>query len=227
VKRHRGIRRTIVALIFLGVAINPALFESLLEVAGLSPPSARLAAARLAVVTAFAGSGLFALGVTAIARQRRLHRAASAIAESLRSIPALHSPRLAVVDNIGAVLNAEIEGVRMEVVVEPLRGGRAWVRAQSPTGNPISVWPKGLAPAEEQAFRTCGDEYECFSERADSKLRELEDDLNQVFGLGEASHVVHDQSGIEVCMPNEPKGSRISRLSAATRLVAGLARVNR
>lgn len=225
--RHRGVGRIGWSLLLLGIAINPQLFELTLEAVGLSPGSARLAAARLAVIAAFSGAGLFVLGVTAVARRRRIHRAASAIAASLRELPELHNPRCSVIDELGAVLNAEYQGIRMEVVVEPLTGGRAWVRAQSPTRNTVTVWPRGLAPAEEQSFRTSGDNYECLSVQSNVQLRELEDDLNEVFGPGEATHVIHDGSGIEVCMPNEPTVSRNARIASAARLTARLAQANR
>lgn len=223
----RGTKIIVVAALLLFASVNPVVFAVMLEWAGMPPSTARLAASRLAVVTALCGAGLLVLGITSIGRHARLLRAAKSMANALIGLPSASNPTVRVVDGVGAVMMGEFDGIRMEVVVEPQQGGQAWLRARCSAESPLSIWPRGLAG--EGAWKTVasGRAWECVSKDAVVGLSAMDDLLNRVFEEGGASYLHHTHEGIEVCFPNEPARTLLDRLLVGVSAVSGVARANR
>ena len=216
-----------VAVVLVGLALSPTALTAVFEVAGMSPQAARIAGSRMAVFVAFVGTGVLIVGLTGVSRRARIRRSSCAMADALAALPGSTNSTIAVLDDVGAVLSGEFDGLRMEVVVEPLVGGSSWVRARVPANHPLTIWPRGLMRDEDGAVVVTGQTYECVSAVHNTALRELDAALNAVFGKGGASRVTHNRTGIEVCLPSGPAEGRNGRLQDAIALVAGLARANR
>ncbi len=225
--RTHGIRLTMLSLLFLGMALNPSALGELLSLVGMDVRTARLAGSRLAVVSALSGAGLLLLGITSFARSSRIRKTAEATAEALLLLPAASGARAHVLDGVGAVMTADVDGLRIEVVVEPERGGIAWLRSRCPAGQVLSIWPRGLADAGDGDPAASGRAWECVSSGRLTGISDLDDALNRLFEEGEASQVEHTRRGIEVRMSNAPASTLLGRLSLAVSVASGLARINR
>jgi len=215
------------ALALVGLALSPTALTAAFDAAGMAPQAARIAGSRMGVLVAFVGTGVLIVGLTGLSRRARIRRSGLAMAEALATLPGSANPTVVVLSDGAAVLSAEFDGLRMEVVVEPLVGGSAWVRARSPANQTLTIWPRGLSSDEFGPVVTQGRSYECASANHNIQLRELDSVLNAVFGEGGASRVTQNHMGIEVCMPSGPPEGRTARLRDAVSLAVGLARINR
>ena len=223
----RGVGIAVVAVALVALALSPTALTVVFDAAGMNPQAARIAGSRMAVLVAFVGTGVLIMGLTGLSRRARIRRCSLAMADALAALPGSSNPTVAVLEKGGAVLSAEFDGLRMEVVVEPLMGGSAWVRTRAPAKQNVTFWPRGLTMEEAGVVVATGQFYECVSAHDNPALRELDSVLNAVFGEGGASRVTHNRTGIEVCLPGGPAEGRSARLRDAISLVAGLARINR
>ena len=225
--RTHGIRLTMLSLLLLAAALNPPALGEVLSLVGMDFRTARLAGSRLAVVMALSGAGLLLLGITSIARSSRIRKTADATAEVLLLLPGASGAQSHVLDGVGAVMTADVDGLRIEVVVEPERGGNAWLRARCPAGQVLSIWPRGLSGAGDGGPAASGRAWECMSPERLAGISDLDDALNRLFEEGEASQLEHTRLGIEVRMSNAPASTLLGRLSLAVSVASGLARINR
>ncbi len=225
--RTHGIRLTILSLLLLGVAVNPSALGEALSLFGMDNRSARLAGSRLAIVVAFSGAGLLLLGITSIARAGRIRQTADGIARALLLLPSVSGAQAHVRDGVGAVMTASIDGMHIEVIVEPEQGGSAWFHARCPAGQTINIWPRGLGGSGDAGPVVSGRAWECVGSAHVAGINDLDSALNRLFEEGEASHLEHSRLGVEVRLSNAPAATLLGRLSLAVTVAAGLARINR
>jgi hypothetical protein len=143
-----------------------------------------------------------------------------------------YGARSQVVPGVGAACVADVDGLRMEIVVEPESHGRAWVRARCFPARSLRVCPKGLEPegaGDNLITVSQGYSWEAWGRPGidGPPLDAAAHSLGRAFGVGGATHIQHDGGGIELAMPNAPADELLARLRVAIDAVSSLARTNR
>ena len=230
--RRQAILFVFVGAILLSVAFDPLIVGAALELLGMTPSASRLAGSRLAVMAALIGTGILFFGLAGWARASRIQSICEAHALVLDHLGRDYGARSQVVPGVGAACVADVDGLRMEIVVEPESHGRAWVRARCYPARSLRVCPRGLGPegsAEDFVTVSEGYSWEAWGIPGvdGPSLDAAAASLGRVFGVGGASHIQHDGGGIELSMPNAPAEELLARLRVAIDAVSILARTNR
>ena len=213
----------------LAIAIYPTGIGEALGLLGMDSRAALIAGSRLAVMMSLCGAGLMVLGFTGLTRSRRLRRISEAHVDVLDFLSGQPRYRAHLVDGIGAGLTAEFDGLPMEVLVEPERGGVVCIRALSIPGQPLAVWPRGLTPNEDPKTRqvvASGRAWECWATTNSIGIESAESILNRAFEAGGVAYLRHEQGGIELVMPNGPSEDLLERIRIGVQAVSFVARLN-
>ena len=185
----------------LAIAVYPTGIGDALAVVGMDARAARIAGSRLAVMLSLCGAGFMVLGFTALTRARRLRRISDAHVDVLDFLSGQARYRAHIVDGVGAGLTAEFEGLPMEVLIEPERGGQVCIRALSMPAQPLAVWPKGLHPDQEHRARqvvASGRAWDCWATTNAVGIEAADTVLNRAFEAGGVTYLRHEQGGLEV-----------------------------
>ena len=226
----RPIRLLIFALCLIGVAFDSSLFTQLLTVLGLEDRAARIAGSRLTVMSALVGAGFLMIAIAMWARNARMHAVSAAHAEVLAHLAAEHVGHVEIVPGVGAGFNGEVAGLRIEILIEPMRGGQVWIRALCPAARAIHIWPRGLAPDVRESGQHLvgsGPSWEAWSCTTDALHGEVVHPIEAAFYHAGVGEICHNRNGIEVVMPNAPGAGLLNRVAAGLGAVAALARENR
>ena len=226
----RPIRLLIAALILIGASFEASLFTEFLVVVGLEDRVARIAGSRLTVMSALVGAGLLLISIAMWARNSRMYATSEAHAAMLAYLAAEHVGHVEVVPGIGAGFTGEIAGLRVEIIIEPTRGGQVWIRALCPASRPLRIWPRGLAPdfMESGHFRVgLGPSWEAWSSSRDPLQGEVVHPIEAAFSHAGVGEIRHNRNGIEVTMPNGPGSDLMNRISLGVTAAAALSRINR
>jgi len=213
----------------LAIAIYPTGIGEALAVLGMDARAAQIAGSRLAVMLSLCGAGFMVLGFTSLTRSRRLRRISQAHVDVLDFLSGQDRYRAQLVDGIGAGLTAEFDGLTMEGLVEPERGGLVCIRALSMPGQPLSVWPRGLTPNGEPKARqvvASGRAWECWAATNTIGIGSADSILNRAFEAGGVTYMRHEQGGIELVMPNGPSEDLLDRIRIGVQTVSFVARLN-
>ncbi len=222
------IRFLAIAALLLAVGLYPTGIGHILTALGMEGRAARIAGSQLTVMAAFCGAGFLLIGITAWAREGRLRRISMMHLAVLDHLASSGGGTAQLVENEGAVLVSEFDGLRAMISVAPQRGGHALVSANCSAGRPIEVWPRGLGPVETALeIVSRGPSWEVWSIPGSSGISGAEDVLEASFGEVGVLFVSHDRRGIRLSMLNDPAENLVIRLQTAVRLVSTIARLNR
>ena len=214
----------------LVVAHDASLFGGVLSGLGMEERAARIAGSRLRIMAALVGAGLLLIGLSIWARSIRLRSVSQAHAGVLQHLTENHVGRVDVHAGVGAVFSGEVAGLRLEVAVEPVRGGRILIRALSPAPTSLLIWPRGLAPTTQTSsfVRIAqGASWEAWAPSAGTLQGELMGPIEAVFLRAGATEMRHDRSGIEVTLPNAPGIDLVQRIELGVQAASALSRANR
>lgn len=213
----------------LAIAVYPTGIGEALAVLGMDARAARIAGSRLAVMMSLCGAGFMVLGFTSLTRTRRLRRISAAHVGVLDFLSGQARYRAHLVDGVGAGLTAEFDGLPMEVLVEPERGGKVCIRALSMPSQPLTVWPRGLIPEGEPTARqvvASGRAWECWAATNTVGIGSADLILNRAFEDGGVIYLRHEQGGLELVMPNGPSKDLLERIRVGVQAVSVVARLN-
>lgn len=213
----------------LAIAIYPAGIGEVLAGLGMDARAAVIAGSRFAVMTALCGAGFMVLGFTDLTRARRLQRISEAHVALLDFLSGQARYRAHLVEGVGAGLTAEFDGLPMEVLVEPERGGQVCIRALSMPSQLLTVWPKGLTPKGEPMTRqvvASGRAWECWAATNTIGIGSADSVLNQAFEAGGVTYLRHEQGGLELVMSNGPSEDLLERIRIGVQTVSVVARLN-
>ena len=224
------LRCIFIALCLLGVALAPTALGSALGIFGMDPRAARIAGSQLTVMAALCGAGLLLISMARWARSSRLSRTSHLHAALLGHLSADVGGRPLVLEGGGASVTAEFDGLRTVIYLSPLQGGEARLHALCMPRCAVTVCPKGLGSAVDmpgQAVVSQGAHWEAWTVSPDRVLQGAEAVLEEAFGEGGLTRLVHDADGIEILLPNGPPEHLLARLRVAIRLASATARLNR
>jgi hypothetical protein len=230
VNNRRPVRSLMLAVCLLGVALAPTAVATMLDVIGMDGRAARIAGSRLTVMSALCGAGLLFISIARWARASRLGRISLLHAQLLDHLSAEAGGRAVVTDESGAHVTGEFDGLRTEIHVSPEQGGEVRIRALCMPGRIVVVWPRGLGLGEEMpglSLVSKGAHWEAWSAHREPVLVGAESALEEAFGEGGMTRVIHDADGIELILSNGPPELLLGRLRIAVRLASSLARINR
>ena len=225
----RALRLIWISIPCLAIAIYPPGIGEVLAVLGMDSRAALIAGSRLAVMMSLCGAGFMVLGFTALTRSRRLQRISEAHVDVLDFLSGHDRYRAHLVEGIGAGLTAEFDGLPMEVLVEPERGGQVCIRALSIPGQPLAVWPRGLTPDGVPKTRqvvASGRAWECWAATNAIGIGSADSILNHAFEAGGITYLRHEEGGIELVMPNGPSENLLERIQIGVQTVSFVARLN-
>ena len=226
----RPIRLLVVALVLIGASFDASLFTEFLVVVGLEDRAARIAGSRLTVMSALVGAGFLLISIAVWARNTRMHAISTAHAEMLAYLATEHAGHVEVLPGVGAGFTGEIAGLRVEIVIEPTRGGQVWIRALCPAARPLRIWPRGLAPdvmAADQHRVGSGPSWEAWSSSTEALHGEVVHPIEAAFFQAGVGEIRHNRNGIEVTMSNGPGAGLLERIAAGLNAAAALSRANR
>jgi hypothetical protein len=230
VNSRRPVRSLVIAVCLLGVALAPTAVATMLDLLGMEGRAARIAGSQLTVMSALCGAGLLLISIARWARASRLGRISLLHAGLLDHLSAEVGGRAVVTDEGRAHVTAEFDGLRTEIYISPEQGGEARIRAQCMPGRVIVVWPRGLSLGDEMpglSLVSKGAHWEAWAAHREPVLEGSESALEEAFGEGGMTRVIHDADGIELVLSNGPPELLLVRLRIAVRLASTLARINR
>ena len=218
-------------LVLIVAALESHFISDGLALVGMDIRAARLAGSRLGVLGAMVGAGLMFIGLSAWARASRIRSTGIRFATALDRIANPHGAHSVLVPGAGVGFAADIDGLRMEVVVEPERHGRVFVRARCQARMPCVVWPRGMDDENSRYKRVAtGTAWEAWSlsQRGEPlSWASVDAVLSRAFGPGAAHEIRHDAGGIEVSMSNAPSTDLEGRILVGIDAASALARLNR
>ena len=141
-----------------------------------------------------------------------------------------HAGHVEIVPGVGAGFVGEIAGLRVDIIIEPIRGGQVWIRALCPAARTIHIWPRGLAPDDpgSQGYRIAvGPSWEAWSPSDEAIYGDVVHSIEAAFSKGGVSEIRHNRHGIELSLPNAPGTDLMERISAGMSAATALSRVNR
>jgi len=230
VHNARPVRTLVLALLMLCIGLVPTALGEFLASVGMADQAARIAGSQLTVMTALCGAGLLLIAIARWARALRLNRTSDMHAELLNHLSSDVGAQSQVVPGVGAVVVADFEGLRTEVVIPPEVGADVTIRALCMPGRMMSVWPRGLGPAEPvagQSLVSFGEHWEAWGDAGASVLEGADAVLEAAFGEGGLLYMSHGVDGIEISLPNAPPEHLLTRLRIGLRLASTMARLNR
>jgi len=215
-------------------ALEPGSLSVLFRGLGVDPQAARLATAQFSVMMALTGAGVLVIGLTWWARVGRMRASWLAHSELLQQIAGPLDASVQILIPSGVGFSAEVDGLRLEVVLEPQRHGATYVRARCSAEIPLDIVPLGMGPASPPfgwGRVADGDTWEMWAlqmmddsgPRVTSSLRGA---LDALFGAGGARRMRHDSGGIEVQLPHASDLDVRDRLPMGIDGVVALARAN-
>ena len=226
----RPIRLLIAAILMIGVAFDASVFVELLMAVGMDERVARIAGSRLSVMSALVGAGLLLIAISIWARNSRMHSISLGHADLLDHLAQEHLGHVEIVAGVGAGFAGEVAGLRVEIIIEPTRGGQAWIRALCPAARPIHIWPRGLVPDTEgsNGYRIAiGPSWEAWSSSNEALHGDVVHPIEDAFYVGGVGEIRHNRNGIELSMSNAPGVDLMERISVGLKAAAALSRVNR
>jgi hypothetical protein len=216
------------SVILMAMAFEPSIISGLLSAVGMDDRAARIAGSRLTVMAAMVGAGFLLIGLSSWARNTRMHNISQGHMNMLDHLVREYGGTVDVLPGLGAGFSGEIGGIHVEIVVEPIRGGQAWIRARCPASRPLHISPRGLAPESENgAVVACGRSWEAWSSVAGPLQHGAEQCLEDAFDRGGLLEMKHGRTGIELSMPNAPGEGLLARISLGLEAAAAVSRINR
>jgi len=190
--------------------------------------AARIAGSQLTIMAALCGAGFLLIGIATMARTKRLRRISGMHVALLDHLPQQSGSSAHLVEDQGAILVGEFEGLRAMVSIAPERGGLATISASCSARRSIEIWPRGMGPEEgDHEVVSHGQSWEVWSAPDGPVLTSAKDLLELAFGEVGVLSVTQDRRGIRLKMPNAPADDLVPRLDIGIRLVSLLARTNR
>jgi len=220
----------IFSVMLLAVSVESTLFSGLLSTVGMDDRAARIAGSRLTVMAALVGAGFLLIGLSSWARNTRMHNISRAHMNMLGHLVEEYGGVVDLLPGVGAGFSGEIGGIRVEIVIEPSRGGAAWIRGICPTSRPLHVWPRGLAPDGQNPHASLvasGRSWEAWAAVAGGLPPGTEKVVEAAFEQGGVLELIHGPTGMELSMPNAPGEGLMARISLGLEAVAALSRFNR
>jgi len=216
------------SILLLAVALYPTGVGDFLTAIGVDARVARIAGSQLTIMAALCGAGFLLIGITTLARTKRLRRISVMHVALLDHLSQQKGNSAQLVEDQGAVLVGEFDGLRAVVSIAPERGGFAVINASCSARRSIEIWPRGLGPESgDYEVVARGQSWEVWSSPDGPVLTSAKDLLELAFGEVGVVSVSQDRRGIRLKMPNAPADDLVRRLDIGIRLVSLIARTNR
>ena len=216
------------SILLLAVGLYPTGLADFLVALGMDARAARIAGSQLTIMAALCGAGFLLIGIAAMARAKRLRRISQMHVALLDHLAQRSGSAAQLVEDQGAVLVGEFDGLRAMISIGPERGGLAVIHASCSARHAIQILPRGLGPDDgKEEVVSSGQSWEVWAEPDGPVLTSAKELLELAFGEVGVLSVIHDRMGIRLEMSNAPADDLVSRLEVGIRLISLLARTNR